>query len=210
MSRPQLRAQSSDKATLTARDVAAAVRLLVPPGQLRDLATEQGGCVLSLLRAALSLGSHFGRKSSSKRLMSAGGLRDSLDHSKLLRNEWRSPVSVQHSRATAALACRQHEEVLFRHTLDISVCQEGLVARPLALVFWRLRLDWLWRRWWQAPQLRASSLRRDSCVQSASELVSKVSLAKSDARAAKSEALKSMVSAAVARGLESGELTGAY
>ncbi|KAK9823350.1 hypothetical protein WJX72_002113 [[Myrmecia] bisecta] len=170
--------------------------------------------------------------------------RDSLDHSKLLRNEWRSPVKVQHSRAAAALACRQHEEVLFRHTLDISVCQEGLVARPFVLVLWRLRLDWLWRRQWQAPQLRASSLRRDSCVQSASELVSKVccecghqligshgvacavcqmnnelaacfdmlkvSLGKSDATRAKSEALKSMVSAAVARGLESGELAGSH
>ncbi|KAK9829154.1 hypothetical protein WJX72_004216 [[Myrmecia] bisecta] len=33
---------------------------------------------------------------------------------------------VQHSRAAAALACRQHEEVLFRHTLDIIVCQSQL------------------------------------------------------------------------------------
>ena len=34
--------QSSDKATLTARDVEAAVRLLIPPGPVRDLATKQG------------------------------------------------------------------------------------------------------------------------------------------------------------------------
>ncbi|KAK9824149.1 hypothetical protein WJX72_008110 [[Myrmecia] bisecta] len=94
--------------------------------------------------------------------------RDSLDHSRLLRNECLSPVSVQHSWAAAALSCRQHQEVLLCHTLDVSVCQEGLVARPFVLIFWRLRLEWLWRRQWQAPQLRASSIRRDSCVQSAS------------------------------------------
>ncbi|KAK9823567.1 hypothetical protein WJX72_003855 [[Myrmecia] bisecta] len=61
--------------------------------------------------------------------ISSRSRRDSLDHSRLLRNEWRSPVSVQHSWAAAALSCRQHQEVLLCHTLDISVCQEGLVAR---------------------------------------------------------------------------------
>ncbi|KAK9814196.1 hypothetical protein WJX72_002005 [[Myrmecia] bisecta] len=110
--------------------------------------------------------------------ISSRSRRDSLDHSRLLRNEWRSPVKVQMCGAAAALTCRQHEEILFSHTLDICVCQEGLVAGPFVLVFWRLRLDWLWRRWWQAPQLRASSLRHDSCVQSASELVSKTNINK--------------------------------
>ena len=34
--------QSNERATLTARDVEAAVRLLIPPGAIRDLATKQG------------------------------------------------------------------------------------------------------------------------------------------------------------------------
>ncbi|KAK9823755.1 hypothetical protein WJX72_005185 [[Myrmecia] bisecta] len=58
--------------------------------------------------------------------ISSRSRRDSFDHSRLLRNECRSPVSVQHSWAAAALACRQHQEVLLRHTLDVSVCQAFL------------------------------------------------------------------------------------
>ncbi|KAK9805545.1 hypothetical protein WJX72_004292 [[Myrmecia] bisecta] len=103
--------KSSDKATLTARDVEGAVRLLLPSAEI------------------------------------------------LQPYEWRSPVKVRMCGAAAALTCRQHEEILFSHTLDICVCQEGLVAGPFALVFWRLRLDWLWRRWWQAPQLSRSPSR---------------------------------------------------
>ena len=34
--------QSNDRATLSPRDVEAAVRLLIPPGDVRDLATKQG------------------------------------------------------------------------------------------------------------------------------------------------------------------------
>ena len=34
--------QSTGRATLTAREVEAAVRLLIPPGDVRDLATKQG------------------------------------------------------------------------------------------------------------------------------------------------------------------------